>query len=121
MLPESNAELRRAAQRGTASFPAGSTGPYWVNIAILDDGIDEPVGSETFYVQLSGSQNAQIGGDNPFTVFIEEEQQKPTDTLWRNPCPNSDLLASKPLHWYYVTRGFQSQKGAPGPGPGTPV
>src|SRR5579884_409871 len=114
------------AVSGTASIPAGSTGPYWVNIPILDDGTDESVGSEVFYVNLSSPQNATIGGDNPFKVYISEPTpQGSTDTLVWNPCQDSDgddnYNASNPVNWYDQTLGRQLQKGDPGPGPGTPI
>src|SRR5579884_1073529 len=114
------------AVSGTASIPAGSTGPYWVNIPILDDGTDESVGSEVFYVNLSSPQNATIGGDNPFKVYISEPTpQGSTDTLVWNPCQDSDgddnYNASNPLNWYDQTLGRQLQNGDPGPGSGTPI
>src|SRR5579875_3322379 len=110
------------AQNGTLGFASGQSSPDYITIPILDDGTDETVGSQYFTVILSNPVNAILGNPSTVTVNIEEgPQEKPTDTLRWNPCPDSDLLASDPVNWYDVTQGFQLQKGAPGPGAGTPI
>ena len=107
---------------GTLNFAPGQSTPDYITVPILDDGDDESVGSESFYVNLSNPVNAILGNPIRATVNIEEgPQQAATDTLIWNPCPGGDDDASDPLNWYDATQGFQLQKGAPGPGPSTPI
>jgi hypothetical protein len=111
------------AVNGTATIPANSNGPSWVNISILDDGTDESAGNDYFYLNLSSPVNAKLGAPSQFTIHImEPTPQGSTDTLVWNPCEDSDsddnYNASNPLNWYDQTLGRQLQKGDPGPGPG---
>jgi hypothetical protein len=111
---------------GTLTIPAGqiyATQP--IKIAILDDGNDEGVGSEDFYVNLTNPQGATLGNSQS-KVIIAEQVQGATDTLVWNPCRDGDDYddnneASDPTNWYDQTIGQQLEAGQPGPGPSTPV
>jgi hypothetical protein len=112
------AGLDYTAESGTLTFAPGQTSQS-IKIPILDDGNDESVGSENFYVTLSNPVNATIGAVNPCVVNIVEKEQNAADTLRWNPCMGKN--SSTVQNWYDVTQGFQLQAGARGPNPSSPI
>jgi hypothetical protein len=108
------------AVNGTATIPANSNGPFWVNISILDDGTDESVGSDYFYLNLSSPVNAKLSAFSQFVVHIEEGPvQKASDQLEWKPCVSNN--SNDRRNWYDLSQGFQLQQGALGPNPSSPI
>ncbi|MBV7328146.1 leucine-rich repeat domain-containing protein [Chloroflexi bacterium TSY] len=73
---------------GTLTFSAGITEATFA-ISLLDDGLNED--AETVLLTLSNAKNADIGGTNPVTLTIEDDDEAPP------PDDGESCRAAKPI------------------------